>query len=43
MINEEGGVHGRKLRLVAYDDGYDSAKKQVCFNKLMADKIIFDL
>jgi ABC-type branched-subunit amino acid transport system substrate-binding protein len=22
-VNQDGGVHGRKLRLVAYDDGYD--------------------
>jgi ABC-type branched-subunit amino acid transport system substrate-binding protein len=25
-LNEAGGVHGRKLRLVAYDDGYDPAR-----------------
>jgi ABC-type branched-subunit amino acid transport system substrate-binding protein len=24
--NESGGVHGRKLRLVTYDDGYDPAR-----------------
>jgi len=24
--NEAGGIHGRKLRLVAYDDGYDPAR-----------------
>src|ERR1700737_3889389 len=28
MVNEEGGVRGRKLRLVAYDDSFDPAKKQ---------------
>jgi ABC-type branched-subunit amino acid transport system substrate-binding protein len=22
-INEQGGIHGRKIRVVAYDDGYD--------------------
>ena len=27
MINEAGGVDGRKLKLVAYDDSYDPAKK----------------
>src|SRR5271169_3215662 len=31
LVNEEGGVHGRKLRLVAYDDSYDPAKAQACF------------
>jgi ABC-type branched-subunit amino acid transport system substrate-binding protein len=38
-INEEGGVHGRKLHLVAYDDSYDPAKTQGCFDRLMADKV----
>ena len=39
LVNEEGGVHGRKLRLVAYDDSYDPAKTQACFDRLMADKV----
>ena len=39
LINEEGGVHGRKLRLVAYDDSYDPAKAQACFDRLMNDKV----
>ena len=32
-------MHGRKLRLIAYDDSYDPAKTQACFDKLMADKV----
>jgi ABC-type branched-subunit amino acid transport system substrate-binding protein len=39
LINEEGGVHGRKLKLVAYDDSYDPAKTEACFNRLMTDKV----
>jgi branched-chain amino acid transport system substrate-binding protein len=39
QVNLEGGVHGRKLRLVAYDDSYDPDKTQDCFNRLMADKV----
>jgi branched-chain amino acid transport system substrate-binding protein len=39
VANEEGGVHGRKLRLISYDDGYDPAKTEACFNRLMADKV----
>jgi branched-chain amino acid transport system substrate-binding protein len=39
VVNDEGGVHGRKLRLIAYDDSYDPAKTQGCFDKLMADKV----
>ena len=39
FVNEEGGVHGRKLRLISYDDSYDPAKTQACFDKLMTDKV----
>jgi ABC-type branched-subunit amino acid transport system substrate-binding protein len=38
-INEEGGVNGRKLKLVSYDDSYDPAKAQTCWDKLMAQKV----
>jgi branched-chain amino acid transport system substrate-binding protein len=27
QVNERGGIHGRKIKLIAYDDGYDP---QVC-------------
>ncbi|HTP68396.1 MAG TPA: ABC transporter substrate-binding protein [Dongiaceae bacterium] len=39
MVNEEGGVHGRKLRLISADDSYDPAKAQACWDKLMAQKV----
>lgn len=39
MVNEEGGVNGRKLRLVSFDDSYDPAKTQACWDKLMAQKV----
>ena len=38
-INDEGGVNGRKLKLVAYDDSYDPAKTEACFERLMNDKV----
>ncbi len=38
-INDEGGVNGRKLRLLSYDDSYDPAKTQACWDKLMAQKV----
>ena len=38
-VNDEGGVHGRKLRLLSDDDGYDPAKTQACWDKLMAQKV----
>jgi ABC-type branched-subunit amino acid transport system substrate-binding protein len=39
LSNDEGGVHGRKLKLIAYDDSYDQAKTEPCFNRLMTDKV----
>jgi branched-chain amino acid transport system substrate-binding protein len=39
LVNDEGGVHGRKLKLVTYDDSYDPARTQACFDRLMGDKV----
>lgn len=39
LVNDEGGVHGRKLKLIAYDDSYDPAKTQACFDRLIGDKV----
>jgi len=39
MINEAGGVDGRRLKLIAYDDSYDPSKTEACFNRLMEQKI----
>lgn len=39
LINDEGGVNGRKLKLTAYDDSYDPAKTQACFDHLLSDKV----
>jgi len=37
--NDEGGVNGRKLKLVSADDSYDPAKTQACFDHLMSGKV----
>jgi len=39
MINDAGGVDGRKLKLISYDDSYDPAKTETCFNRLMEQKV----
>jgi branched-chain amino acid transport system substrate-binding protein len=39
LTNDEGGVNGRKLKLIAYDDSYDPAKTQACFDRLLNDKV----
>jgi branched-chain amino acid transport system substrate-binding protein len=39
MVNDAGGVDGRKLILVSYDDSYDPAKTEACFNRLLEQKV----
>lgn len=42
-INEAGGIHGRKIKLIAYDDGYDP---QVCVantQRLIVQDKVFSL
>jgi branched-chain amino acid transport system substrate-binding protein len=35
MINDQGGINGRKINLIAYDDGYNPAKTVEQTRKLM--------
>jgi ABC-type branched-subunit amino acid transport system substrate-binding protein len=39
LINQEGGVEGRKLRLLAYDDSYDPVKTEACFKRLESQNV----
>src|ERR1700677_382877 len=39
IVNEAGGVEGRRLRLVTGNDSYDPDKAQACFNRLMSQKV----
>ena len=39
MVNDEGGVNGRKLKLISADDSYDPAKTQACFDHLMSENV----
>lgn len=39
LTNDEGGVEGRKLKLLSYDDSYDPAKTEACFNRLLEQKV----
>ena len=38
-INDQGGVHGRKIKLVAYDDSYEPAKAIECFTRLKQENV----
>lgn len=38
-VNEQGGVAGRKIRLVSFNDSYDPAKASGCWNQLVQEKM----
>src|ERR1700690_2326714 len=41
MINEQGGINGRKVNLIAYDDGYNPAKTVEQTRKLVeSDEVL---
>ncbi|MFC5500590.1 ABC transporter substrate-binding protein [Caenimonas terrae] len=40
-INEQGGIHGRRLRLIAEDDGYDPKRAVLAAQKLVNQDKIF--
>ena len=42
-MNEKGGVHGRKIRLISYDDQYDPPKTVVNTQKLISQDKVFIL
>ncbi len=39
LINEKGGINGRKVELQAFDDSYDPDKTQACFNRLIKEGV----
>jgi ABC-type branched-subunit amino acid transport system substrate-binding protein len=40
-VNEQGGVHGRKIKLIARDDGYEPDKTIACVNQLIQQDRVF--
>jgi len=42
-VNEAGGVHGRMIRLIKRDDGYEPARTIRCVNQLVREDEIFAL
>ena len=39
MINDDGGVLGRKIQLQAFDDGYDPDKAPACFKRMTKEGV----
>lgn len=33
-VNDEGGIYGRRVNLMAFDDGYDPEKAPACFKRM---------
>lgn len=42
-VNENGGIHGRKIRLITYDDEYDPPKCLMNTQRLIVDDGVFAL
>ncbi len=42
-VNDNGGVHGRKIRVVAYDDAYDPSRCLVNTQRLIIEDDVFSL
>ncbi len=42
-VNEQGGVHGRKIHIMAYDDGYDPPRCLANTQKLIVEDQVFAL
>jgi len=43
MVNESGGVHGRKIKLIVYDDGYEPGRAVPNVVKLINEDKVFCL
>lgn len=39
VINAKGGVNGRKIQLMAFDDGYEPARADSCFRRLLKEEV----
>src|SRR5215472_11063117 len=38
-VNDEGGIYGRKVQLLAFDDGYDPEKAPACFKRMLKEGV----
>lgn len=37
-VNDQGGINGRKVKLVTHDDGYEPSRAIACFHKVIEEK-----
>ncbi len=38
-VNDDGGIFGRKVQLLAFDDGYDPEKAPACFKRMVREGV----
>lgn len=38
-VNAAGGINGRKIQLLAFDDAYEPANAEFCFKRLLKEKV----
>ena len=38
-VNDEGGIFGRRIQLLAFDDGYDPDKAPACFKRMIKEGV----
>lgn len=39
MVNDDGGVFGRKIQLQAFDDSYDPDRAPACFKRMIREGV----
>src|SRR5215831_6087038 len=39
LVNDAGGVNGRKIEIVSHDDGYDPENAPACFKSLLKEDV----
>src|ERR1017187_4187087 len=39
MVNDEGGLYGRKIQLQAFDDSYDPERAPACFKRMVKEGV----
>jgi ABC-type branched-subunit amino acid transport system substrate-binding protein len=42
-VNDQGGIHGRRIKILAYDDGYDPPRTEANTRKLIEEDKVFML
>ncbi len=39
LVNDQGGVHGRKIQLLAFNDGYEPEQARMCYRRMIREGV----